>query len=84
MAQQIDRSTILRLPTPANDNWPLVLTRPEVAEMCRISVATFDAWVRKNTVVVVERRNRCLPLPQLAGDWNFVSHIGQSSSRQDK
>jgi hypothetical protein len=32
---------------PADDNWPLVLTRPEAAKMCRISVQTFDAWVRK-------------------------------------
>jgi predicted DNA-binding transcriptional regulator AlpA len=34
----------------ANDNWPLVLTRAEVAEMCRISVSTFDVWVRKGTL----------------------------------
>jgi len=32
---------------PADDNWPLALTRPEAAKMCRISVPTFDAWVRK-------------------------------------
>jgi hypothetical protein len=31
----------------ANDNWPPVLTRCEAAKMCRISVQTFDAWVRK-------------------------------------
>ena len=31
----------------ANDNWPPVLTRCEAAEMCRISVQTFDSWVRK-------------------------------------
>ena len=31
----------------ANDNWPLVLTRCEVAEMCAISGPTFDSWVRK-------------------------------------
>jgi hypothetical protein len=28
-------------------NWPLVLTRPQAAEMCRISIQTFDVWVRK-------------------------------------
>ena len=31
----------------ANDNWPLVLRRQEAAEMCKISVQTFDIWVRK-------------------------------------
>jgi helix-turn-helix protein len=30
-----------------NDNWPFVLTRPEAAEMCRISAQTFGSWVRK-------------------------------------
>jgi hypothetical protein len=28
-------------------NLPLVVTRFEAAEMCRISVDTFDDWVRK-------------------------------------
>jgi predicted DNA-binding transcriptional regulator AlpA len=37
----------MKLPIPANDNWPLVLTRPEAAGMCRIGLSTFDAWVRK-------------------------------------
>jgi hypothetical protein len=31
----------------AKDDCPPVLTRREVAEICRISVQTFDAWVRK-------------------------------------
>jgi predicted DNA-binding transcriptional regulator AlpA len=31
----------------ANDNWPPVLTRREAAQMCKISVQTFDSWVRK-------------------------------------
>ena len=31
----------------ANDNRPLVLTRREAAQMCRISLQTFDSWVRK-------------------------------------
>lgn len=34
--------------TPANDNWPLILTREQAAAMCSISVQTFDTWVRKN------------------------------------
>ena len=34
----------------ANDNWPLVLTRPQAAEMCQISMSTFDVWVRKGTL----------------------------------
>jgi helix-turn-helix protein len=36
-----------RAEVPANNNWPAVLTRAEAAEMCRISVQTFDTWVRK-------------------------------------
>jgi hypothetical protein len=35
----------------ANDNWPPVLTRCEAAEMCRISVQTFDSWVRKGILL---------------------------------
>jgi hypothetical protein len=35
------------MPIPANDNWPLVLTRPQAAAMCVISLGTFDSWVRK-------------------------------------
>jgi len=30
-----------------SDNWHPVLTRPEAAKMCRISLQTFDSWVRK-------------------------------------
>lgn len=37
----------IRTSEQANDNWPPVLTRSEAAEMCRISVQTFDSWVRK-------------------------------------
>jgi predicted DNA-binding transcriptional regulator AlpA len=36
------------MPEPANDNWPIVLTRPEAAAMCGISLSTFDNWVRKD------------------------------------
>ncbi len=32
---------------PANDNWPLVLTRTEAATLCKISTRTFDLWIRK-------------------------------------
>lgn len=32
---------------PSTFDWPLVLTRCEAAAMCRISVQTFDEWVRK-------------------------------------
>jgi hypothetical protein len=41
------REDDLQTPKAANENWPLVLTRPQAADMCRISVHTFDAWVRK-------------------------------------
>jgi predicted DNA-binding transcriptional regulator AlpA len=37
----------MKQPIAANDNWPLVLTRQQCADMCRISTSTFDAWVRK-------------------------------------
>jgi hypothetical protein len=47
MSRQSDCPGGSPLPTPANDNWPPVLTRREAAKMCRISVSTFDAWVRK-------------------------------------
>jgi hypothetical protein len=29
----------------ANDNWPLVLTRQQAADMCNICVSTLDRWV---------------------------------------
>jgi hypothetical protein len=34
----------------ANDNLPLVMTRQEAADICSISVQTFDIWVRKGIV----------------------------------
>jgi hypothetical protein len=34
----------------ANDNYPLVLTRAEAADMCRLTPSGFDAWVRKGIV----------------------------------
>lgn len=34
----------------ANDNYPLVLTRGEAADMCRLTPSGFDAWVRKGIV----------------------------------
>jgi hypothetical protein len=44
---QTDLQDATRTNRLANDNWPAVLTRPEAAEMCRISAQTFDSWVRK-------------------------------------
>jgi hypothetical protein len=35
------------IPAQTNDNWPAVLTRSKAANMCAISIQTFDAWVRK-------------------------------------
>lgn len=34
----------------ANDNYPLVLTRTEAADMCRLTPSGFDGWVRNGTV----------------------------------
>jgi hypothetical protein len=42
-----DLRRVIRADEHANDNWPPVLTRREAAKMCRISVQTFDSWVRK-------------------------------------
>jgi hypothetical protein len=50
MSRRSDSSGGFPLPAPVNDNWPPVLTRREAAEMCRISVPTFDTWVRKAIV----------------------------------
>ena len=44
---ETDLPCATRTDRQANDNWPFVLTRPEAAEMCRISPQTFDSWVRK-------------------------------------
>lgn len=33
--------------TPANDNYPPVLTRQQAAAMCGLTPSGFDAWVRK-------------------------------------
>jgi hypothetical protein len=32
---------------PANDNKPLAVTRKQAAEICGLSPAGFDVWVRK-------------------------------------
>jgi hypothetical protein len=37
----------IRTDEQANDNWHPVLRRSEAAKMCRISLQTFDTWVRK-------------------------------------
>lgn len=44
---ETDMLSAIRTDEQANDNWPPVLTRPEAAKMCRISLQTFDSWVRK-------------------------------------
>jgi len=47
---EADLRRAIRTNRQANDNWPPVLARPEAAEMCRISVQTFDSWVRKGVL----------------------------------
>jgi hypothetical protein len=34
----------------ANDNRPMVLTRPEASALCCVCPSTFDAWVRRGVV----------------------------------
>jgi predicted DNA-binding transcriptional regulator AlpA len=55
-----------------NRVWPLVLTRPEGAKMCGISVKTFDAWVRKGVlpgpIAGTRRWSRGAMERQLAGE----------------
>lgn len=38
------------MPDHDNDNFPLILTRPEAAAMCRVSVSGFDSWVRRGII----------------------------------
>jgi hypothetical protein len=33
-----------------NDNYPLILTRTQAAEMCCLTPSGFDSWVRKGLV----------------------------------
>jgi hypothetical protein len=35
---------------PMPDDFPLVLTRPEAAAMCRVSMSGFDSWVRRGII----------------------------------
>jgi hypothetical protein len=44
---ETDPCRVIRAGGQPDEYWPPVLTRPEAARMCRISVRTFDAWVRK-------------------------------------
>jgi hypothetical protein len=44
---ETDMLRAIRTDEQANDNWHPVLTRREAANMCRISLQTFDSWVRK-------------------------------------
>ena len=36
--------------TPANDNYPPILTRPQAAAMCQLTPSGFDVWVRRGIV----------------------------------
>lgn len=36
--------------TPANDNYPAVLTRSLAAAMCQLTPSGFDGWVRRGIV----------------------------------
>jgi hypothetical protein len=62
----------IRTDPQANDNWPPVLTRCEAAKMCRISVQTFDSWVRKGIlpgpILGTRRWSRSAIEQALAGD----------------
>lgn len=35
---------------PSNDNYPMVLKRSQAADMCQLTPAGFDVWVRKGIV----------------------------------
>jgi len=71
------RSGDMPLITPANDNWPAVLTRKEAAKMCRISAQTFDTWVRKQIlprpIPGTRRWSRIAIERALAGDVGALS-----------
>ena len=59
---------------PTMEEWPLVLTRRQAGQMCKISVQTFDAWVRKGVLpgpisgtrrwsrIAIERALACDPV----------------------
>jgi predicted DNA-binding transcriptional regulator AlpA len=67
----------------ANHMWPLVLTRPEGAKMCGISVKTFDTWVRKGVlpgpIAGTRRWSRGAMERRLAGEIAAPSRTDQPS-----
>jgi hypothetical protein len=81
-------SDIQQLP-PANDNWPLILTRRQAAEMCKVSVQTFDAWVRKEILpgpIPRTRRWSRIAIEGVLAGGSIASsfNIGQSAFEQWK
>jgi predicted DNA-binding transcriptional regulator AlpA len=86
MSRQIECSGGFPLPAPANDNWPPVLTRREAAKMCRISVPTFDAWVRKAILpkpIPGTRRWSCVAIARaIGGSDQSPADIEQSAFAQ--
>jgi predicted DNA-binding transcriptional regulator AlpA len=67
----------------ANHMWPPVLTRPEGAKMCGISVKTFDTWVRKGIlpgpIAGTRRWSRGAMERRLAGEIAVTSTTDQPS-----
>jgi hypothetical protein len=63
--------------------WPPVLTRPEGAKMCGISIKTFDTWVRKGIlpgpIAGTRRWSRGAMERRLAGEIAAQSTADQSS-----
>lgn len=57
--------------TAANDNYPPILTRPQAAAMCNLTVSGFDVWVRRGIVppaiAGTRRWSRDAILRQLSG-----------------
>ena len=70
-------------PAQPNENWPPVLRRSEVAEMCGISVQTVDIWVRKSIlprpIAGTRRWSRSAIERRLAGQDAASSPIDQLS-----
>jgi predicted DNA-binding transcriptional regulator AlpA len=68
----------------ANHIWPPVLTRPEGAKMCGISVQTFDTWVRKGVlpgpIAGTRRWSRSAMEQRLAGQIATPSTTEQPSA----
>jgi hypothetical protein len=74
---------------PASDDCPLVMTRREAAKICRISVQTFDAWIRKGVlpgpIPGTRRWSRVTIERALAGDMiASIADAGHSAFEQWK